>query len=86
MGSRVHHYLAGMNIHIDGFDTFSLQKVASFFKHPLSRFTYTAFINRVLRRESGSIICHPVRLFQPSTTTAPSFIREINNVTRNIVE
>lgn len=53
---------------------------------PLSRFTYTAFINRVLRRESASIICHPVRLFQPSTTTAPSFIREINNVTRNIVE
>lgn len=35
MARVLHHYLAGMNIiHIDGFDTFSLEKVASFFKHP----------------------------------------------------
>lgn len=33
MARVLHHYLAGMNIiHIDGFDTFTLEKVASFFK------------------------------------------------------
>lgn len=32
MARVLHHYLAGMNIiHIDGFDTFILEKVASFF-------------------------------------------------------
>lgn len=31
---HAHHYLSGMNIHIDGFDIFSLKKVVSSFNHP----------------------------------------------------